>query len=81
LHHAIIIIGKAMNFFKKIYLFYHDGFTGMTVGKKLWIIVIIKLFIMFFVLKLFFFPNQLKKNFDTDDERGAHVQKQLIDRK
>lgn len=53
----------------------------MKVGKQLWLIVIVKLFIMFFILKLFFFPNLLKKKFDTDEERGAHVQEQLIDKK
>jgi hypothetical protein len=49
----------------------------MTIGKTLWAIILIKLFILFFVLKLFFFPNQLKKNFKTDDERGRHVIEQL----
>ncbi len=66
--------------FKKLYLFYKEGFSNMTVGKKLWLIVIIKLFIMFAILKVFFFPNFLKKNYDTDDERGEHVTNQLIDR-
>lgn len=65
---------------KKLYLFYKEGFSNMTVGKKLWLIVIIKLFIMFAILKVFFFPNFLKKNYDTDDERGEHVTNQLIDR-
>lgn len=66
--------------FKKLYLFYKEGFSNMTVGKKLWLIVIIKLFIMFAILKVFFFPNFLKKNYDTDAERGEHVTNQLIDR-
>ena len=39
---------------KKIFQFYRDGFAGMTLGKYLWAIVLIKLFIMFAVLKLFF---------------------------
>jgi hypothetical protein len=66
--------------FKKLYHFYREGFSNMTVGKKLWIIVIVKLFIMFGILKVFFFPNQLKQNFDTDAERGNHVTNELIDR-
>jgi hypothetical protein len=49
----------------------------MTVGKKLWIIILIKLFILFFVLRLFFFPNLLKKNFSNDQERGDHVIEQF----
>jgi hypothetical protein len=31
------------------------------------------LFIFFVIMKLIFFPNFLKKNFDTDAERSSHV--------
>ena len=47
------------------------------VGIKLWIIIIIKLIIMFAVLKLFFFPNYLNSNFDTPEEKSEHVFEQL----
>ena len=47
------------NVFVRIFRFYVDGFRNMTLGKTLWTIILIKLFIMFFVLKLFFFPNIL----------------------
>jgi hypothetical protein len=57
---------------KKILRFYIDGFKGMTLGRTLWIIILIKLFIMLIVFKLFF-PDVLKKNFHTDKERSAHV--------
>jgi len=57
----------------KILRFYLDGFKGMILGRTLWAIILIKLFIIFFVLKLFFFPNLLKKNFSNDKERGKHV--------
>ena len=53
----------------------------MTIGKQLWIIIIIKLFIMFAILKLFFFPNFLKSNFDTDQERSDYVIEQLTNPK
>ncbi|MDD3195693.1 MAG: DUF4492 domain-containing protein [Paludibacter sp.] len=66
--------------FKKLYLFYKEGFSNMTVGKTLWMIALIKLFIMFGILKVFFFPNQLKTNYDNDRDRSEHVIKQLIDR-
>jgi hypothetical protein len=49
----------------------------MTVGKKLWTIIIIKLIILFAVLKLFFFPDFLKTNFKNDQERSNHVIEQL----
>jgi len=60
-----------------IFQFYYQGFRSMTVGKKLWAIIIIKLVVMFLVLKLFFFPNYLKTNFKTDEERSNHVIEQL----
>jgi len=61
----------------RIFYFYYDGFRSMTVGKKLWVIILIKLFIMFVILKLFFFPDILKKNFSSDKERGDYVLDQL----
>lgn len=64
---------------KRIWSFYYDGFRGMSVrGKKLWIIIFIKLFIMFAILKVFFFPNILKDNFKTDQERIHHIEQQII---
>ena len=64
---------------KKIYLFYYEGFRGLTFGKYLWIIILIKLFIMFFVLKIFFFKDFLKTNFNNDKERGDYVIEQLTE--
>jgi len=41
----------------KIVLFYVDGFKNLSgLGKKLWLIIIIKLVVIFVVLKVFFFP-------------------------
>ena len=64
---------------KKIFQFYRDGFAGMTLGKYLWAIVLIKLFIMFAVLKLFFFKSELSR-FDTTTEKGDYVKEQLIEK-
>ena len=66
-----------MKLLKKIFLLYYDGFKGMTVGKKLWIIIFIKLFFMFAILKIFFFPDFLKTNFKTDSERSDYVIEQI----
>ncbi|MFA5419303.1 MAG: DUF4492 domain-containing protein [Bacteroidales bacterium] len=66
---------------KRIIDFYIAGFRSMTVGKKLWLIIFIKLFIMFAILKLFFFPNFLQTNFSTDQERSDYVIEQLINKK
>ncbi|MBU0663672.1 MAG: DUF4492 domain-containing protein [Proteobacteria bacterium] len=61
----------------RVYTFYRNGFRDMTVGRSLWKIILIKLFVMFAVLKLFFFPNYLKTNFQTDEQRADHVLEQL----
>jgi len=65
------------NFLWRVYNFYYHGFKRMTVGKTLWTIIIIKLIIMFGILKIFFFPNILKRDFKTDEERSKHVIEQL----
>ncbi len=49
----------------------------MTLGRSLWKIIIIKLLVMFAILKVFFFPNFLKTNFSTDQERADHVIQEL----
>lgn len=60
-----------------VFTFYHDGFMGMGLGKKLWAIILIKLFVMFVVLKLFFFPNYLNTRFATDEEKTDFVLEQI----
>lgn len=52
---------------------YRSGFRAMVLGRTLWKVVIIKLIVMFGVLKLFFFPNYLHSNFKSDQERANHV--------
>lgn len=71
------MLKKISGTFIKVFYFYYEGFRSMTVGKKLWTIIIIKLFIMFVVLKLFFFPDFLKTRFDNDAQRSDYVIEQL----
>lgn len=69
---------KNRNLFYRVARFYIDGFKNLTSwGKQVWLIILVKLFIMFAILKLFFFPDILKKNFDTDAERADHVLEQI----
>ncbi|MDY6800064.1 MAG: DUF4492 domain-containing protein [Bacteroidota bacterium] len=65
------------NILKRIFFFYYEGFKNMTVGKKLWALILIKLFIMFVILKLFFFKNFLNEKFDTEEEKSEYVLEQL----
>lgn len=72
---------RSPNLFYRVFRFYYDGFRSMTLGKTLWTIIIIKLIIMFGILKIFFFPNILKRNFNSDEERSKHVIEQLTNPK
>ena len=59
-------------------MFYVEGFRNMTIGRSLWAIILIKLFIMFAVIKLFFFPNKLSSDYDSDEQRADAVRTELI---
>lgn len=50
----------------QIFHLYYDGFRTMTLGKTLWAVILIKLAIIFLVLKLFFFPNYINSNAKTE---------------
>ncbi len=64
----------------KVWLLYADGFRNMTIGKTLWALILIKLFIMFCILRVFFFPNYLNNVADNDFQKEDFVSQQLIDR-
>jgi hypothetical protein len=55
-------------FLYRAYDLYYDGFRSMTLGKTLWVVILIKLFIMFAILKVFFFPDFLKTHANEGDE-------------
>jgi len=57
---------------------YYDGFKSMTIGRKLWILVIVKLAIIFLVLKLFFFPDILHTEYNSDAERSQAVRESMM---
>ena len=66
------------SFLYRAFDLYYDGFRHMRLGKTLWAIIIIKLFIMFAILKVFFFPNFLKQNAQGDE--AGYVATELVDR-
>ena len=65
---------------RSVVMFYVDGFRNMTVGRSLWAIILIKLFIMFAVIKFLFFPDKLSSGYDTDEERADAVRNELINK-
>ncbi len=66
------------NVLYRIYDLYVDGFRSMTLGRTLWSIILIKLFIIFVILKLFFFPNFIKEH-ASEGEEPEFVATQVLD--
>ncbi len=53
---------KKPGFWRKACSLYVEGFKNMSrTSRMLWLIILVKLFIMFAVLRLFFFPNVVKE--------------------
>ncbi len=65
--------------FRNIISFYVDGFKSMTIGKKLWILIIVKLIIIFAILKVFFFPDILDSTCKNDKEKAEKVRQEITD--
>lgn len=62
----------------RVWRFYYDGFRNLSpLGRRLWLLILIKLFIFFVVLKLFFFPNLLSRDYDNDADRAQAVRTHL----
>ena len=70
---------KKDSIFYGIYDLYYDGFRSMKLGRTLWAIILIKIFIIFVVLKLFFFPNFLKEHAQKGEE-SDFVATEMMDR-
>lgn len=69
------------NIVSRITRFYVEGFKSMTnVGRSLWLLIIIKVIIMFAVLKIFFFPDILSDTYNDDGERAEAVRNALAER-
>jgi len=61
---------------RKIWIFYRDGFKNMTWGRPLWWLILLKVFILFAVLRLFFFRPAMAGL--TDEEKSDRVAEQLL---
>ena len=67
-------------FFYRVFDLYYDGFRHMTLGRMLWAIILIKLFVIFVILKIFFFPNFIKEH-AAEGEEADFVATQVLDKK
>lgn len=63
----------------RIFRFYYDGFRTMNIGKTLWTIILIKLAVIFLVLKLFFFPNYIDQHAQKQS-KADFVSKEMLNR-
>jgi len=57
--------------------FYAEGFRNMRLGRTLWVIILIKLVIIFAVLRIFFFQPTLQ---GSDEEKADAVSGELSQR-
>lgn len=58
---------------------YYDGFRHMTLGRTLWAVILVKLVIIFLVLKIFFFPDVLARKAQGGDKASV-VSTELTER-
>ncbi len=65
----------------RVFRFYRDGFKAMTVGRTLWLIIGIKVFIFFVIIKLLFFPDFLGSVAGDDEQKADYVREQLVNRR
>lgn len=76
-HHTL---QKAKHVLKSILQFYIDGFKNMTVGKILWAIILIKLFIMFFIIKPVYFSQTTQNRNDARQTESDYIYEELVNR-
>ena len=62
-----------------IWNFYVEGFRNMTWGRTLWWLILLKVIVLFAVLRAFFFQPVLSGK--TDEQKMEHVGTQLIQKK
>jgi len=63
----------------KTLIFYTDGFRNMSGwGRRVWILIIIKLFIIYAILRIFFFPDFLGRKFENNTQRSEYVRNQIL---
>lgn len=67
-----------MKIFRSIWNFYAEGFRQMTWGKPLWGLIILKVIILFLVLRCFFFKPVLAGK--SEEEKIEYISTQLINK-
>ena len=68
---------KIMESFSAVWHLYRDGFRNMTWGKPLWGLIILKVIILFAVLRVFFFRPAMSGM--TDEQKSEQVGNHLVE--
>ena len=58
---------------------YVDGFRKMTIGKTLWAVIIVKIIVIFVIVKWLFFPNYIDEHAEEGQE-AEYVANEMLDR-
>ena len=61
-----------------VFEFYRQGFSAMRLGKTLWGVIFVKLFVIFVLLKIFVFDENLNSAFAKDADKSDFVLRNLI---
>ena len=59
-----------------VWRFYADGFRNMTWGRALWWLILLKVVVLFLVLRMFFFEPVLSGK--TEEQKIEHVGRELM---
>lgn len=46
-------------------------------GRRLWLILLVKITVLLILFKILFFPNRLQTDYDTDEQRADAVRSSL----
>lgn len=68
-------MGKLWKNIAAVWRFYRDGFRNMTWGRPLWGLIILKVIILFAILRVFFFKPAMAGM--TQEERSEQVGRHL----
>ena len=80
-HHLLEFLRSKLHcpMIKRIINFYKEGFANMKLGKTLWIVVLVKLAVIFLVIRTFFMPDILNERTSKGNE-ADYVSTQITDR-
>ena len=73
-----MFIKGALSSFWRVFEFYRQGFSAMRLGKTLWGMIFVKLFVIFVLLKIFVFDENLNSTFAKDADKSDFVLRNLI---